>query len=44
LHYLRRGVDLEGEVPASFTGKTRDKAAALKFIKAASIYGSVHNQ
>ncbi len=35
LHYLWRAVDHEGEVLESFASKTRDKAAALKFIKAA---------
>jgi putative transposase len=35
LHYLWRAVDHEGEVLESFVTKTRDKAAALKFIKAA---------
>jgi putative transposase len=33
LHYLWRAVDQEGEVLESFVSKTRDKAAALKFIK-----------
>jgi putative transposase len=33
LHYLWRSVDHEGEVLESFASKTRDKAAALKFIK-----------
>src|SRR5674476_72245 len=33
LHYLWRAVDHEGEVLESFASKTRDKAAALKFIK-----------
>src|ERR1019366_8840607 len=32
-HYLWRAVDHEGEVLESFASKTRDKAAALKFIK-----------
>jgi putative transposase len=32
LHYLWRAVDQEGEVLESFVTKTRDKAAALKFI------------
>src|ERR1700733_6794129 len=41
LHYLWRAVDHEGEVLESFVTKTRDKAAALKFIKAAmKRYGS----
>jgi len=35
LHYLWRAVDHEGEILESFVTKTRDKAAALKFIKAA---------
>jgi putative transposase len=35
LHYLWRAVDHEGEVLESFATKTRDKAAALTFIKAA---------
>src|ERR1700712_3588157 len=34
-HYLWRAVDHEGEVLESFVTKTRDKAAALKFIKKA---------
>src|ERR1700735_1878306 len=41
LHYLWRAVDHEGEVLESFVTKTRDKPAALKFIKAAmKRYGS----
>jgi transposase-like protein len=41
LHYLWRAVDHEGEVLESFVTKTRDKAAALKFIKKAmKRYGS----
>jgi putative transposase len=41
LHYLWRAVDHEGEVLESFVTTTRDKAAALKFIKAAmKRYGS----
>jgi len=32
-HYLWRGVDHEGEVLESFVTKTRDKKAALKFLK-----------
>ena len=41
MHYLWRAVDHEGEVLESFVTKTRDKAAALKFIKAAmKRYGS----
>ena len=35
LHYLWRAVDHEGEVLESFVTKTRDKAAALAFIKKA---------
>ena len=34
-HYLWRAVDREGEVLESFVTKTRDKAAALTFIKKA---------
>jgi putative transposase len=34
-HYLWRAVDQEGEVLASYVTKTRDKAAALTFIKKA---------
>jgi putative transposase len=33
MRYLWRAVDHEGEVLESFASKTRDKAAALKFIK-----------
>ena len=33
LHYLWRAVDHEGEVLESFVKKTRDKKAALKFLK-----------
>ena len=33
LHYLWRAVDHEGEVLESFASKTRDKPAALKFLK-----------
>ena len=33
MHYLWRAVDHEGEVLESFATKTRDKAAALKFLK-----------
>src|SRR5471032_2945424 len=41
MFYLWRAVDHEGEVLESFVTKTRDKAAALKFIKAAmKRYGS----
>ncbi len=35
MHYLWRAVDQEGEVLESYVTKTRDKAAALKFIKKA---------
>jgi putative transposase len=35
LHYLWRAVDHEGEVLESYVTKTRDKAAALRFIKKA---------
>ena len=35
MHYLWRAVDQEGEVLESFVSKTRDKAAALKFIRKA---------
>jgi putative transposase len=35
MHYLWRAVDHEGEVLESYASKTRDKAAALKFIKKA---------
>jgi putative transposase len=35
MHYLWRAVDHEGEVLESFVTKTRDKAAALKFMKKA---------
>ncbi len=34
-HYLWRAVDYEGEVLKSFVTKTRDKKAALKFLKKA---------
>ena len=34
-HYLRRAVDHEGEILESFVAKTRDKKAALKFLKKA---------
>ena len=34
-HYLWRAVDHEGEILESFVTKTRDKAAALKFLKKA---------
>jgi putative transposase len=41
LYYLWRAVDYEGDVLESFVTKTRDKAAALKFIRAAmKRYGS----
>jgi len=33
MRYLWRAVDHEGEVLGSFITKTRDKAAALKFMK-----------
>lgn len=33
MHYLWRAVDHEGEVLESFASKTRDKAAALTFMK-----------
>lgn len=36
MRYLWRAVDHEGEVLESFVTKTRDKAAALKFIKRAT--------
>jgi putative transposase len=35
MHYLWRAVDQEGEVLESFATKTRDKAAALAFMKRA---------
>ena len=35
MHYLWRAVDHEGEVLESYVTKTRDKAAALSFIKRA---------
>ena len=35
MHYLWRAIDHEGEVLESFVTTTRDKAAALKFIKKA---------
>src|SRR5690606_26075163 len=35
LHYLWRAVDHEGEILESYVTKTRDKAAALNFIKKA---------
>jgi putative transposase len=35
MHYLWWAVDHKGEVLESFAGKTKDKAAALKFIKQA---------
>ena len=41
LHYLRRAVDHEGEVLESYVTKTRDKAAALRFInKTLKCHGS----
>lgn len=33
MHYLWRAVDREGEALESFASKTRDKPAALKFMK-----------
>jgi putative transposase len=36
-HYLWRAVDHEGEVLESFVTKTRDKKAALKFLKKAML-------
>jgi putative transposase len=42
-HYLWRAVDHEGEVLESFVTKTRDKKAALKFIrKSMKRYGRPH--
>jgi putative transposase len=35
MHYLWRAVDQEGEILESYVTKTRDKAAALKFMKKA---------
>ena len=35
MHYLWRAVDQEGEVLESYVTKTRDKAAALRFMKKA---------
>ena len=35
MHYLWRAVDLEGEVLESYVTRTRDKAAALRFMKKA---------
>jgi putative transposase len=35
MHYLWRAVDQEGEILESFVTKTRDKKAALAFIKKA---------
>lgn len=35
MHYLGRAVDYEGEILESFVTKTRDKAAALTFMKKA---------
>ncbi|HET6538795.1 MAG TPA: DDE-type integrase/transposase/recombinase, partial [Sphingopyxis sp.] len=34
-HYLWRAVDHEGEILESYVTKTRDKAAALRFLKKA---------
>lgn len=43
LHYLWRAVDHEGEVLESFVTKTRDKKAALKFLKKSMRrYGQPH--
>ena len=43
MHYLWRAVDHEGEILESFVTKTRDKAAALTFIKKAlKRHGSPH--
>jgi putative transposase len=39
-HYLWRAVDHEGEVLESFVTKTRDKKAALKFLKKAMRSGT----
>jgi len=39
MHYLWRAVDHEGEVLESFATKTRDKAAALSFMKAMKRHG-----
>ncbi|MDW4547742.1 DDE-type integrase/transposase/recombinase [Defluviimonas sp. D31] len=42
-HYLWRAVDHEGEVLESFVTKTRDKKAALKFLKKSmKRYGRPH--
>jgi putative transposase len=35
MHYLWRAVDQEGEVLESYVTKTRDKKAALRFMKKA---------
>ncbi len=35
MHYLWRAVDHEGEVLESYVTKTRDKVAALRFLKKA---------
>ena len=35
MHYLWRAVDHEGEVLESYVTKTRDKSAALRFLKKA---------
>jgi putative transposase len=35
MHYLSRAVDQEGEVLESYVTKTRDKKAALQFMKRA---------
>ena len=42
-HYLWRAVDHEGEILESFVTKTRDKNAALKFLKKSmKRYGRPH--
>ncbi len=40
-HYLWRAVDHKGELLASFVSKTRDRKAALKFLKSASPWGGL---
>src|SRR5688500_10070459 len=40
MRYLWRAVDQEGEVLESYVTKTRDKAAALRFMKALKRHGS----
>ena len=43
MHYLWRAVDHEGEILESFVTKTRDKAAALTFMKKTmKRHGSLH--